>query len=144
MDPRRELVVKEAETWLGTPYHHEARVKGAGVDCGQILIAVYSKFNFLPADYKLEHYPPDFAMHRDREWYLSIVQEFARPIDESEVGVGDIVLYKWGRLFSHGAIITNYPEIIHSMANNRKVTRALIYSGQLAVKEKRFFSPFED
>ena len=30
---QRLAVVAEAESWLGTPYHHEARIKGHGVDC---------------------------------------------------------------------------------------------------------------
>ena len=32
-DPTRAAVVHEARTWIGTPFHHQARVKGAGVDC---------------------------------------------------------------------------------------------------------------
>ena len=33
-------VVRMARTWLGTPYHHQGRVKGAGVDCGGLVIGV--------------------------------------------------------------------------------------------------------
>jgi NlpC/P60 family putative phage cell wall peptidase len=29
----REAIVKAARGWLGTPYHHQASVKGAGSDC---------------------------------------------------------------------------------------------------------------
>ena len=29
----RAAVVTEAKTWIGTPFHHAARVRGAGVDC---------------------------------------------------------------------------------------------------------------
>jgi NlpC/P60 family putative phage cell wall peptidase len=29
----RESIVKAARGWLGTPYHHQASVKGAGADC---------------------------------------------------------------------------------------------------------------
>ena len=141
---QRADVIAEAESWLGTPFHHEARVKGAGVDCGQILLAVYSKFGFMPKDYKLEHYPPDFAMHRDYEWYLSIVQTFAREISEAKVQPADIVLFKWGRLFSHGGIVTDYPNIIHAWALTRSVTRYAVNLGPLASKPRRFFSPFND
>lgn len=28
--------VTEALTWLGTPYHHQGRIKGVGVDCRSI------------------------------------------------------------------------------------------------------------
>ena len=30
--------VAEAMTWLGTPHHHQGRVKGVGVDCGNSMI----------------------------------------------------------------------------------------------------------
>src|SRR5260370_9302840 len=37
----RAAVVQEAESWIGTPFHHAARVKGAGVDCLMLLAEVY-------------------------------------------------------------------------------------------------------
>src|SRR5690349_11447583 len=39
--PWRARLLDEARTWLLTPWHHNARVRGAGVDCGQLLIACY-------------------------------------------------------------------------------------------------------
>src|SRR5437660_5143962 len=45
---RRGLVVAEAETWLRTPYHHMARVKGAGADCLTLLAEVYEKAGVIP------------------------------------------------------------------------------------------------
>ena len=36
----REAVVTEAKTWIGTPFHHAARIKGAGVDCLMLLSRV--------------------------------------------------------------------------------------------------------
>ena len=33
--------VAEAMTWLGTPYHHQGRVKGIGIDCATLLCEVY-------------------------------------------------------------------------------------------------------
>jgi hypothetical protein len=44
----RAAVVKEALTWLGTPYHHHARVKGVGVDCARLLCAVYEASACVP------------------------------------------------------------------------------------------------
>jgi len=29
----RDAIVKAARSWLGTPYHHQASVKGVGADC---------------------------------------------------------------------------------------------------------------
>ena len=36
----RAAVVAEAIAWLGTPYHHRARIKGVGVDCAQLALGV--------------------------------------------------------------------------------------------------------
>lgn len=35
-----EAVLREARSWLGTPYRHMAREKGAAVDCVQFVLAV--------------------------------------------------------------------------------------------------------
>lgn len=140
--PQRLAVIAEAESWLGTPFHHEARVKGHGVDCGQLLIAVYGNLGYMPENYRLAHYPPDFAIHRDREWYLSIVEAFARRVPIP--GPGDVVLFKWGRLFSHGAIVTEWPNIIHAWANTKSVCRFSANLNPLADKPRLFFSPFGD
>ena len=40
-DAQRAAVVAEARSWIGTPYHHAADVKGHGVDCAMLLIRVY-------------------------------------------------------------------------------------------------------
>ncbi|HEX3624759.1 MAG TPA: hypothetical protein VH280_04960 [Verrucomicrobiae bacterium] len=141
MNNLRQMVIDEAKTWVGTKFHHEARVKGHGVDCGQMLIAVYGKFGFMPEDYKLEHYPADFAMHRDREWYLEIVQEFAKEVDKP--GPGDVVLFKWGRLYSHGGVVVDWPNIIHAWAPAECVTPFNAEFNPLAAKPRRFFSPFD-
>lgn len=51
-------------------------------------------------------------MHRSDEKYLGWVMQYARQV--SEPLPGDIALYKFGRCISHGAIVTNYPNVIHS------------------------------
>jgi hypothetical protein len=44
----RQAVIAEARSWIGTPFHDRARVKGAGVDCLQLLIASYHAAGLLP------------------------------------------------------------------------------------------------
>src|ERR1700676_394294 len=94
----RKAIIAEAETWLDTPFHHEARIKGAGVDCGQLLIAVYSACGFVPTDYKIAHYSPDFMLHQGREMFLEYVKTFSREVESPLPG--DVVLFQWGRLFA--------------------------------------------
>ena len=36
----REQIVTTARSWLGTPYQHQARCKGVGVDCAGLIVGV--------------------------------------------------------------------------------------------------------
>src|SRR4051794_8469193 len=76
---RRVAIVTEAETWLGTPFHHQGRVKGAGVDCAMLLAEVYHRCGFVP-HIDPGHYPPDWHLHRDAERYLEKVMPYAHEI----------------------------------------------------------------
>lgn len=109
---QREEVVEEAKSWMGTPHRHAARVKGAGVDCGMFLLEVFERVGMIP-HVEPEDYPHDWHMHRGEERYLAQVERYARKI-EGPPQPGDIVLYRFGRTLSHGAIVTSWPQIIHS------------------------------
>lgn len=111
---QRHAVVVEARSWLGTPYHHEARVKGVGVDCAQLLIGVFSAPGIeLIAPLEVPRYPPDWHLHRSTERYLAIVRDHAHEIP-GPPRPGDIVLWRFARCFSHGAIVVDWPTIIHA------------------------------
>ena len=107
----RLAVVQEALTWIGTPYHHAGRVRGAGVDCGMFLAEVYEGAGVM-GHIVPEDYPPDWHMHQDGERYLSLVAQHAEPVETPLPG--DIVLYRFGQCLSHGAIVLAWPQIIHS------------------------------
>ena len=103
MTDLQSQIVTEAYSWIDTPYHHAARVKGAGVDCAQLLIAVYSVVGILPVDFTVDDYPMDWHLHRDEERYLNHVLAYTHAVDVPQVG--DIALFKFGRTVSHGAIL---------------------------------------
>ena len=100
---QRDMVVEEARSWIGTPYHHHAAVRGAGVDCGMLLVEVYSSTGLIER-FDPGPYPPDWHMHRSEERYLTLVMERARPVTSPLPG--DIVMLRYGRAFSHGGIVT--------------------------------------
>lgn len=108
---QRLAVAAEARTWLGTKYHHAARIKGVGVDCAQILIAVYAAVGLIKS-FKTEPYPPDWHLHRSVERYLGWVQKFAHPVERA--GLGDLMVFKFGRCFAHGGIVVGDGIVVHS------------------------------
>ena len=104
---QRLTVVEAARQWLGTPWHHRARVRGGGVDCAQLLIAVYSQAGLIdefdPGDYAIDH-----MLHSDEELMQNLCAQYGRKTDSP--AVGDIVLWRWGRSYSHAGIVIDWPQ----------------------------------
>jgi NlpC/P60 family putative phage cell wall peptidase len=137
----RAAVVAEAESWLLTPYHHRARLKGVGVDCAQILIGVYAAVG-LVEPFDAGDYPMDWMLHRDEERYLAWVEQYAHEVAAPQPG--DIAVWRFGRTFSHGAIVIGWPNIIHAYRPDRMVARGDASQVALAGREVKFYSLFED
>jgi hypothetical protein len=116
----RALVVAEARKWVGTKYHNCADVRGAGVDCAMLLIRAFVDCGLMPP-IDPRPYPPDWHLHRDEERYLGYVMERFAEVEQPLAG--DIVLFRYGRCFSHGAIVskTDPLTIIHAFQPARCV-----------------------
>jgi cell wall-associated NlpC family hydrolase len=137
----REQVIHEARSWLKTPYHHEARVKGHGVDCLYLLYEVFLKVGVIPPII-IEHYPQDWHFHRDDEKYLKGVLNLAKEIKIPQMG--DVVLFKFGRCFSHGGLVVKWPVIIHSFYYADMVIEATADMHPLIKRERKFFDAIGD
>jgi len=106
-------IVEIAKTYLRTPYHSGAKIKGVGIDCGQLLIAVYEDAGILqPGDCNPGYYSPEWHLHRSEEKYLYWVQKYCNPVEVPQEG--DAVLFKIGRCVSHGGIFIGNNKIIHA------------------------------
>lgn len=109
----REDIVSEAKSWLGTPFHHKGRKKGVGVDCGGLIFEVYKSVLGLPHESFPKYYAEDWALHKDNnEIYLSFLQPYVKEVSEPQPA--DIVMWKFGRAFSHGTIYIGGGKFIHS------------------------------
>ncbi len=118
---QRQAVIEVAESWIGTPFHHQGRVKGrrGGVDCAMLLLEVFLAAGVIkggtgvsPA---IPNYSQQWHLHRAEEGYLEMVRtlggrEITTPLH------GDIAVWKIGRAYSHGAIVLLWPCIIHAAA----------------------------
>ncbi len=107
----RQAVIDVARRWLGTPYHHLGDVPGVGVDCSMLLVRVYVETRLM-APFDPRPYPTDWHLHRSEEKYIDWIKGRAVPTDDP--GPGDMVLFRFGRTFSHGGIVVEWPRIIHS------------------------------
>ena len=134
----RAAVIEEARSWLATPYHHMGRVKGAGADCLTLLAEVYRRAGVI-SHVEIPFYPPDWHLHRSAERYMDGLAGYAREVAAPQPG--DAALFKFGRCFAHGAIVTGWPRIIHAW-NGLGVVSGDAAKPNLCGRPVRFFDPF--
>lgn len=85
--------------------------KGSGCDCGSFLYILYGQFGLKMDPFPLE-YPSDWCLHKDDERYINFLTPYTT--ETNDVGPGDLVVFQFGRAYSHGAIITERKTVIHS------------------------------
>lgn len=94
-----------------TPYHHKARVKGVGCDCGSFIYSVYCGFLELKP-YPTE-YPEDWTLHAGgEELYLDFIGQYVKQVPYP-VPAG-LALFQVGRRYGHGAICLEDGKFIHA------------------------------
>lgn len=109
---QRNLVCQIARRWIGTPWHHRARVEGQGVDCAQLLIAVYSEAGLFDA-FDPGEYSIDRMLHSSAEVMQGWCERLGRVTRTPQPG--DVVLWRFGRSFSHAGLVVDWPgTVLHA------------------------------
>lgn len=108
-----EKIVQAAYTWLGTPHVNGAKVKGAGVDCGMLLIGATEDARLIEkGKVQIPPYSNEWHLHHGEEWFQHYVETWCDRVDDMEPG--DFLLYQFGRCISHGAIYVGDGKVIHA------------------------------
>ncbi|MGB0749047.1 MAG: C40 family peptidase [Magnetospiraceae bacterium] len=55
----RQQIVALARDWIGTPFQHQGRLKGVGVDCAGLVIGVTRELGLAPEDRPTYGHAPD-------------------------------------------------------------------------------------
>ena len=99
-----EQVVAQARAWLGTPYHHQARLRGVGVDCIGLLIGVCRELGTVAPDFDVNGYPREAdgitLMH---EAILRMEQ-----IERADMRYGDAVVTAFRGVPHHFGLLGDY------------------------------------
>jgi NlpC/P60 family putative phage cell wall peptidase len=133
----RARVVAIAHEWIGTPFHHAARLKGVGVDCAQLLLGVFEEAGLLDAT-AVRAYPPDWFLHEETPHYLEELARFAVPLGPNELpDVGDFALFRYGRAVSHAGILVatgEHPIMVHAVRGVGVILDALETGSAMTVR----------
>lgn len=144
-DAQRAAVVKEALSWMNTPYVGWSAIKGpkGGVDCAQLIYATYRNCELIPVISDLpKDYPLAIGAHRASTAYIDYVLRYFDEITEDKVKPGDIVVWKLvhSLAYCHGAIIKDWPDyFVHAYGDKVKACSArhrLLFERS----EKKFFT----
>lgn len=130
----RDDVLAAADAWLLTPWHHRARVRGAGVDCGQYIAAVFEEAGVLP-HVEVPAYSADFMLHRSEERFLAYIETYFDAVDAPQPA--DVVMFRFGKCFSHAAVVVAWPRVIHSYRPDGGVVYTDASMGRLAADKRR-------
>ncbi len=106
----REQIVAEARTWLETPFHHQGRRKGIGVDCGGVPVGVAQALGLTYADSSGYSRIPSGGKFR------ALLLESLIPIKREEVLPGDMMSFAFVTEEQHIAIVSQLDpvRIIHA------------------------------
>ncbi len=127
-----QTIVAAARGWIGTPYLHQASVKGAGADCLGLLRGVWREI----AGDEPEAAPPysqDWAEATGEETlYMALARHLAE-IDPARARAGDIALFR---------MITRGPAKHCGIVAEKTGALTLIHARQNRRVSEEQFSPF--
>jgi NlpC/P60 family putative phage cell wall peptidase len=114
--PPAEQVVALARVWLGTPYHHQASVRGVGVDCLGLLRGVWRDLYGREPE-ALPDYARGVAELAAGEPLLAAARRHLLGVAARDMRPGDVLLFRWQRTtpVKHVGILTTPTTLLHAV-----------------------------
>ena len=111
----RTLIVAETRDWIGTPYRHQASLKGVGCDCLGLVRGVWRGVIGDEPE-RAPAYAPDWAEAGGIEALADAAGRHLVAIERDAFGDGDVLLFRWraGLPAKHAAIVTASDKIVHA------------------------------
>ena len=122
----QQKLASAAASWLGTPFVPHAQMRGAGVDCIHLCVAIYQEAGFMDS-FTPPRYTIDAGAHQAEsqilDWLSShrdFVPVFASAADKEDVLEallpGDLLVFKIGVSEHHCAVLLGRKKFIHARA----------------------------
>jgi NlpC/P60 family putative phage cell wall peptidase len=111
----RAALVAEARSWIGTPYRHQASLKGVGCDCLGLVRGVW-RVCIGNEPEEPPPYAPDWAEACGEERLVDAAMRHLEPRDRAAYRGGDVLLFRWSAwsMAKHAAIATGEGTMIHA------------------------------
>ena len=111
----RAAIVAEARAWIGTPYRHQASLKGVGCDCLGLVRGVWRTV-VGPEPEAVPRYAADWAEACGDETLAAAALRHLIAIERDVWGPGDVLLFRWRERFTakHAAIVSAPDRMVHA------------------------------
>ncbi len=116
MSLTRSLIVAETRTWIGTPYQHQASLKGIGCDCLGLVRGVWRAVVGAEPE-QTPPYAPGWAEAASGEEALAAAAaRHLIAIELNDFREGDVLLFRWRSHMpaKHAAIVTSADTMVHA------------------------------
>jgi NlpC/P60 family putative phage cell wall peptidase len=112
---RRDEIIAEARDWIGTPYRHQASLKGVGCDCLGLVRGVWRAL-FGDEPERAPPYSPDWAEALQKETLAQAAARHLMPVACDAFLPGDVLLFRWRAHLpaKHMAIVSALDTMIHA------------------------------
>jgi NlpC/P60 family putative phage cell wall peptidase len=110
-----EQVIAFARSWLGTPYQHQASLKGVGCDCLGLLRGIWRELYGSEPEVP-PPYTPDWAEGSGMDALSEAANRWLIHDESLEITPGSVLLFRWRDHLpaKHCAIATSPSTIIHA------------------------------
>jgi NlpC/P60 family putative phage cell wall peptidase len=113
--PTRAEIVAEARAWLGTPYRHQASLKGVGCDCLGLVRGVWRGAIGREPE-RAPPYVPGWAEATGEETLAAAGFRHLIAVPCDAAMPGDVLLFRWRAHLpaKHAAILTSPATMVHA------------------------------
>ena len=110
-----DAIAALARNWIGTPYRHQASLKGVGCDCLGLVRGVWREA-LGPEPQAVPAYSPDWAEAGLREDLLEAAHQHMIARDTGWFEAGDALLFRWRAHLpaKHAGIAVSRTRMVHA------------------------------
>lgn len=115
--PTPDIILAAARAWLDTPFHHQGRLRGVGVDCAGLIVGVAQDLGIaVPDQTGYARTPSNGQLRRALDAALTVAPGLAP---------ARVVLMRWESEDMHVGLLADHPagglSLIHAYAPARRV-----------------------
>lgn len=116
----RDAVVAAARTWIGTPYHHQASLRGVGADCLGLIRGVWRDIYGDEAETP-PGYSRDWGEVSGTETLIEAAMRHMIARGTAAPAPGDVLVFRMrvGAIAKHAAILATPATMIHAIEHRR-------------------------